>query len=244
MVFLPTFRCRSISAVLAAAVGALFTNGCATGYEMKVDSISQSKAAKEVGSYRIKAKNPSADVDGLRAQEAAIFVKTALSGKGLYEAPNPEAAEMVVVVDYGMEAPKIRLERTSVPVYAQVGGGVRYEERSIVDARGIPNLRTVAVYDPPRTEMVGTQEVITPVQIYEKYLRISAHENKPMIEGKAPAEVWSVSVSSEDESKDLRKYLPLLASASADHIGRDTKVEKVIKIRETDPGVGFVKKGL
>ncbi len=49
---------------------------------------------------------------------------------------------------------------------------------------------------------------------------------------------------SEDESKDLRKYLPLLASASADYIGKDTNVEKTIKLKENDPGVGMVRKGM
>jgi hypothetical protein len=236
-------RPRRLPAIVAAAAVSFFAGGCTTGYQLKVDAISAPKPTEAV-SYKIKTKSGSTEADSLRAQEAAIFVKTALSGKGLYEAPNPDAAEMVVVVDYGIEPPKVRMERTSVPVYAQIGGGVRYEQRSIIDSRGMPNLRTVPVYEPPRTEMVGMQEVITPVEIYEKYLRISAHENKPTIEGKAPAEIWSVNISSEDESKDLRKYLPLLASASADYIGRDTHTAKVIKVRETDPGVGFVKKGL
>jgi hypothetical protein len=239
---IPRFRRPDCQAALAAAFCVLL-GGCATNYEMKVDAISQPKA-REVVSYNIKTKSNATEADTLRAQEAAIFVKTALSGKGLYEAPDPDAAEMVVEVDYGIESPKVRMERTNVPVYAQIGGGIRYEERSIVDAKGIASLRTIPIYDPPRTEMIGVQEVMTPVQVYEKYLHISAHENKPTVEGKPPAEIWSVNVSSEDESKDLRKYLPLLASASADYIGRDTNTEKVVKVRENDPGVGFVKKGM
>ena len=92
--------------------------------------------------------------------------------------------------------------------------------------------------------MVGYQEIITPVQIYEKYLKISAHENKPVPEGKTAPEIWSVNVKSEDESKDLRKYLPLLASASADYIGKDTNVEKTIKLKDTEAGPQIVRKGM
>jgi hypothetical protein len=136
------------------------------------------------------------------------------------------------------------METATVPVYAQTGGGIVYQQLAIPSPAGGTQSRTIAVYDPPRVEMIGYQEVIVPVQVYEKYLRISAHENKPAIEGKAPAELWSVNVSSEDESKDLRKYLPLLASASADYIGRDTTSEKIIKLKENDPRVGFVKKGM
>lgn len=227
----------------SALVVGIFTCGCATKYEMKVDSISQ-PAARDVASYKIKTKIPPAEADTLRVQEAAVFIKTALSGKGLYEAPNPETADVIVNVDYGIEPPKIRLERSTVPVYAQTGGGVRYEQIPLIDIKGNATSRTVAIYEPPRTEMVGYQEVVIPVNIYEKYLHISAHENRPAAEGKAPAELWSVHVKSEDESKDLRKYLPLLASASADYIGKDTKTETTVKMKETDPGVTFVKKGM
>jgi hypothetical protein len=236
----PSFRGTLVG--IAAFCG-LLSGGCTTKYEVRVDSISQ-PAAKEVTSYRIRTKIPVADADSLRAQEAAVFIKTALSGKGLYEAPNPDVADVVVNVDYGLEPPKVRMEVSQVPVYAQTGGGVRYDQIALPDRRGGTTTRTVAVYEPPQIEMIGYQEVITPVEIYEKYLRISAHENKPPQEGKAPTELWSVHVKSEDESKDLRKYLPLLASASAEYIGKDTHTEKTIKVRETDPAVTFVKKGM
>ncbi|HEX2852557.1 MAG TPA: hypothetical protein VHO24_04910 [Opitutaceae bacterium] len=243
MISHPCRRLFAMAMTGSAVVGGVFTTGCATKYEMKVDSISQ-PAAKDVASYQIKTKIPAAEADTLRVQEAAIFIKTALSGKGLYEAPNPETADVVVNVDYGIEPPKIRLERSTVPVYAQTGGGVRYEQIPLVDSKGNATSRTVAIYEPPRTEMVGYQEVVIPVHIYEKFLRISAHENRTPAEGKAPTELWSVHVKSEDESKDLRKYLPLLASASADYIGKDTKVETTVKMKENDPGVTFVKKGM
>ncbi len=51
-------------------------------------------------------------------------------------------------------------------------------------------------------------------------------------------------MSSEDESDDLRKYLPILASASVDYIGKDTGSKQTVKLKETDPVVDFVKKGL
>lgn len=218
-------------------------SGCAIKHEVKIDALSQ-PTTKEVTSYKLKTKVPPGEADTLRMQEATIFIKTALSGRGLYEAPNPEKADMVVDVDFGIEAPRVKMQVTRVPVYASVGGGVRYEQAAVLDARGNPTARTVAIYDPPRTEIVGYEETLTQVNIYEKYLRISAHENKEVIEGRPPAEIWSVNVKSEDESKDLRKYLPILASASVDYIGRETKTEQVVRVRDDDPGVGFVKKGM
>ncbi len=229
--------------VLAMGV-ALLLGGCTSTYEVKVDSISQPQA-REVASYRIKTRDTSEDASSLRHQEATNFIRTALSGKGLYEAPDDEVADMIVEVDYGVEPPRVVLERTSMPIYAQVGGGVRYETVMVgTDSRGNPIYRTVAVYEPTRTELIGYQEMVTPVAKYEKYLRISARENGEMVEGRPPPEIWSVNVSSEDESDDLRKYLPILASASIDYIGKDTGSKQTIKVRETDSAVGFVKQGM
>jgi hypothetical protein len=225
----------------------LLWSGCGTtGYEMKVDAITRPKAveANAPASYRIRNKNPTVEEDSLRYREAVDYIKTALSAKGLYEAPNNERADMIVELDYGMERPRVKMKEESVPIFAQVGGGVRYEQVSSVDTRGNTVTRTVAVFDPPRTELIGYEDVAVPVTIYEKYIKISARENKTPDEGRPPAEIWSVNVSSEDESKDLRKYLPLLASASADYIGKDSTTQKIVKIKPNDEVVGFVKKGM
>lgn len=239
---LPLPVTRSLPTLFLGAL-AVFFGGCATTYEVKVDSISQPQV-REVSSYKITSRSDTGD-DSLRHQEATNYIRTALSGKGLFEAASDESADMIVEVDYGVEPPRVVLERTSMPIYAQVGGGVRYETVMVgTDSRGNPIYRTVAVYEPTRTELIGYQEMVTPVAKYEKYLRISARENGEMIEGRPPPEIWSVNVSSEDESDDLRKYLPILASASIDYIGKDTGSKQTIKMRESDAAVGFVKQGM
>lgn len=239
-------QARPLLPAVAGLAMLLLGAGCASTYKVEVDSISQPQPqTQEVVSYKIKTKNPGMDEGSLRHQEAAAYVKTALSGKGMYEAPTAEAADMIVEIDYGIEPPRVVMERTSTPVYAQVGGGVRYEQAIVgTDSRGRPIVRTVAVYEPPRTEVIGYQDVVTPVAMYEKYLRISARQNKAMEEGRPPPEIWSVNVSSEDKSDDLRKYLPILASASVDYIGKDSGAKQTVKLKETDSVVGFVKKGL
>ena len=151
---------------------------------------------------------------------------------------------MVVELDYGMDAPRAKMERVSVPLYAQVGGGVRYDSVPVTDSRGNTSFRTVAVYEPPRNELVGYDEVPRMVTIYEKYLKITARENKSASEGRPPAEIWSIHASAEDESKDIRKYLPIMASATVDYIGQDSSSQKIVKIKADGPGVGFIRKGM
>jgi hypothetical protein len=232
-----------IPSVALGAVLALLASGCAnSSYQVKVDAIA--KPSPNAQSFKLKSKDPRLGEENLRYREAAEFVKTALSGKGLYEAPSEEKADMIVELEYGMDAPRSKIERVSVPVYAQVGGGVRYESVPVVDARGNTSFRTVAVYEAPRNELVGYDDMPRQVTIYEKYLKITARENKAAAEGRPPAELWSIHASAEDESKDLRKYLPIMASATVDYIGQDSSTQKVVKVRADGPGVDFIRKGM
>ena len=229
----------------AAVLALLLSLGCSTSstYKVKVDAITKPVPAS-AQSYKLKSKDPRLGEENLRYREAAEFVKTALSGKGLYEAPSEDKADMIVELDYGMDAPRSKVERVSVPVYAQVGGGVRYESVPVTDARGNTSFRTVAVYEAPRNELIGYDDMPRMVTIYEKYLKITARENKSASEGRPPAELWSIHASAEDESKDLRKYLPIMASATVDYIGQDSSNQKVVKVRADGPGVDFIRKGM
>ncbi|MBI5693518.1 MAG: hypothetical protein HZC55_25870 [Verrucomicrobia bacterium] len=226
------------AALLLAGLGV----GCSTpAYKVKVDAIAR-PTEKEAQSYVITTRNSRYGEESLRHREATDFVRTALSGKGLYESPTPERADMVIELDYGMEAPRSKIERVSVPVYAQVGGGVRYESVPVTDARGNTSYRTVAVYEPPRSEVIGYDEVQRRVTVYEKYLKISARENKPATEGRPPTELWSIHASTEDESKDLRKYLPIIASATVDFMGQEASRQTTVKVRADGPEVDFIRR--
>ena len=239
---------RTSLSVLAALAAVALSGGCTgASYAVKIDAITERDASTRTvapQSYKITSKNPAMGDESLRYREATEFVKTALSSKGLYEAPSAETADLIVELDYGIDAPRTKIERVSVPRYGQVGGGVRYEQVPVTDARGNVSQRTVAVYQSPRSELIGFDEMPQRVTIYEKYLRITARESKPAAEGQPPAEIWRVQSSTEDESKDLRKYLPIMASAAADYIGKGTTNSKVVKIKDPSQVVDFIRKGL
>src|SRR5258706_15067276 len=112
---------RWLASSTAVAVLALLS-ACSTSstYKVKVDAITK-PVPTDAQSFKLKSKDPRLGEENLRYREAAEFVKTALSGKGLYEAPSEDKADMIVELDYGMDAPRSKIERVSVPVYAQVG---------------------------------------------------------------------------------------------------------------------------
>jgi hypothetical protein len=228
--------------VLAALL--ILFSGCTTTYNFKVDAISNPEA--QAGkSYKIANVNSGGEPSDLRTQEAGKWVKTALSGKGLYEAPSLEDADMIIELDYGMEEPRTKMKTISTPIYADVGGGVRYIQVPVKDKDGNIAYTTVAVREPSRREYVGERESVIVQTVYEKYMRISARENNPDDESDSRGEqIWSVYVTNEDERDDLRAYLPVMASAAIDFIGENSETQQEVKLKDSDDVVAFVKKGL
>ena len=229
---------------MGVATAVLLAAGCANSTTVKIDSLAKPKAEESI-SYKILNKNPAVDDDSLRYKEAAGYVRTALSGKGLYEAPDAQNADLVVSIDYGVGPPQSRREVVSEPVYVTLPGQMRTERVQVgTDRNGNPVYQTVTVQDPPRTEFAGYREYFVTVTVYEKFLRLNATENKPAAEGRPPSEIWTVDITSEGESRDIRKALPLLAAASIDYVGKDSLGQKTIRIKDTDKDVAFIKKGM
>ena len=229
---------------MGAAAAVLLAAGCANSTTVKIDSLAKPKAEESI-SYKILNKNPAVDDDSLRYKEAADYVRTALSGKGLYEAPDAQKADLVVSLDYGVGPPQSRREVVSEPVYITLPGQMRTERVQVgTDRNGNPIYQTVTVQDPPRTEFAGYREYFITVTVYEKFLRLNATENKPAAEGRPPSEIWTVDITSEGESRDIRRALPILAAASIDYVGKDSLGQKTIRIKDTDKDVAFIKKGM
>ena len=219
-------------------------SGCATSYKFKVDAINNPDADQGV-SYRIANMDPEGSRSDLRTQEAEEWVKTALSGKGLYEAESMEAADMIIELEYGMEEPRTKMSTVSTPIYAEVPGSVQYVRVPVTGKDGKVSYRTVAVRGPSTQKYLGEQESVVVQTVYEKYMRITARQNPKDDESDAAgAQVWSVYVTNEDERDDLRKYLPVMASAAIDFIGENSETQQDVKLKDTDEVVTFVKKGL
>ncbi len=51
-------------------------------------------------------------------------------------------------------------------------------------------------------------------------------------------------ISSEGESRDVRKHLPILVAASIDYVGKDSQGQKTIRLKDNASDIAFVKKGM
>ena len=219
-------------------------SGCATTYRFKVDAVKNQEIPDEKKSYSVVSANPEMDSEDLRFKEASEYVKTALSSKGMYEAPPGTDAEMVIEVDFGMEEPKTKFQTISEPVYALVGGGARTVTVPVTDSKGNVRYVTYVVYDPPQRELIGFQDRVITITVYEKYMRITSREAPGQAGDRPPRELWSVYVVNEDEKDDLREYVPLMVSAAMDSINENSSSKKDIVLKDSDDRVVFVKKGL
>ncbi len=223
----------------------LFLFGCTTTYEMEVDAVKNPQAG-EADSYVIVPRDPDTDVTDLRHQETIEWVKTALSGKGMYEAHDPTEADMVIEVDYGMEPPRREFKVVEEPVFATVQEPDRIQTVSTRDPKtGQVVTYQIRVPGQRHRELIGYEERLISVIVNEKYLELTAKENVLEETGdRPPQEIWSVSVRNGDENDDLREYLPIMAASVTDYIGEDTPPKKKVRLKSDDEAVRFVKNGL
>lgn len=222
----------------------LLAAGCQTNtYDVKINAIANQDKPSGT-SYRIVTKNGNDPQTDLRTREAVQYVKAALSGRGMYEAPTPENADMVVEVDYDVEPPRVEFETRQVPVFARIEGGIRSVIVPVRMSNGDVRYRRVSVMDPPTTELIGFEDKTIPVTVYEKYLRVSARENVASSDDQPPEQLWSVYVSNEAEDDDLRATLPVLASVVVDYIGVTTEKDQSVKVNSEDEEVAFIKRGM
>ncbi len=234
---------KLLKALGMAGAAAFLMGGCASTYTFKVDAINNPEV-EDLYSYKIVSTDPEISEDDLEFQEAAEYIKTALSAKGMYEAPDAEHADMIIDLSYGVGEPQIDFKTYSQPVYATTGGGYSTVVTPVVDSKGNVRYVTSTVYHPPRVEMVGMEEKVVPITVYEKFIRLTSRDNTQVDESEGPVQAWSIYVKNKDESDDLRKYLPLMAAAAIEYVGENTETQQEIKVKEGDEEVSFVKAGL
>lgn len=223
----------------------LMLAGCGSTYRFKVDAVKNPDIAEEKKSYRLVSGNPEMDGEDLRFKEAAKYVETALSSKGMYEAPPGTEADMVIEVDFGMEEPRTEMRTISVPIYISVRSPPRLVKVQVRDPKtGEVRWVEMMVEDPPQQQLAGFEERIITVTVYEKYIRITAREASGGEGDRPPREIWSVYVKNEDESDNLREYVPLMVSAAMDSVDENSSSAKEVVLNDNDERVTFVKKGM
>ena len=201
-----------------AATTALLLCSCSRTYVVEAEA-SIHPPAGQVRSYTIRRLQSQDPKDSLRYQEAENLLKAGLAGRGLYEAPKPELADIQVEFDYGMADPKVQLHLVRNPIYNPGLG--RMEKRVVgTDKDGKPITATVPVSG--EAEIVGYRERLDRGIAVEKHVRLVARDNHAPADGRLPPEIWNVYVRNTDDNQNLRRYLPVMIAVGVDYIGKDS----------------------
>jgi hypothetical protein len=235
----PMKNTSSVVYRLAALMGGLLVlSGCASSYRFHVDAVNNQAVEMGTGSYRISCASPEMDEHDIRFLEAVSYVKTALSSKGMYEAPSGIEPDMTVEVDFGIEGPIEVIEYRTLPAMPVMTTDDSRNTRSMTMGRDVPA-------SPAHITEIENVQVPVIVTYYDKFLRITAREDQHVVEGDAaPRTAWSLVVGNRDSNSDLREYLPLLVSAGMDAIGSESEQNQRVVLTAQDERVLFVKNGL
>jgi hypothetical protein len=213
---------------VALAIG---LTGCVT-HEIRIDSLARPHA--NAASYIIRVRGATDEADSLRAHELANQVRSALGGRGLYEAPPNTKPDVIVELECGMAAPQMQPKRIPSALDRPEPLVMPSDRVQVgTDENGQPIYR--------KREIFRTRDgYFEMVPVYEKYLRVTARQNAATTDGNRSAEIWRIDVTTESESHDLRSALPVLVAASIDYLGTDTRGQKTIHVRDSDPAVRSV----
>ncbi len=219
--------------------------GCeTTTHTFKVNAM-RNPDVEDGRSYRIVSshKNTGDETDP-QFQEVSEYVKTALSGKGYYEAPEAEDADLIINIAYGTAPPNVSFKAVNNPaapgsIHNPIGRS--YPGSSQYPRRRYPGGGSPTIGGGTMGQPQTSQNEVIPVTTYEKYLQITAIDNRTGNSLKDSPHVWQVTVKNRDESDDIDKYLPLMAAASIEYVGERTESQEVITLKESDRDVAFVK---
>lgn len=214
---LPRLRLLAPAARALAALACLGAiTGCQTIHYVKIDAIND--PGKSLGTaYRLEMHDPSGSQADEVAADARKLVQEALAARGMYEAPPNGRADMIITAEYGVGPGQMKI------VYRPSESGLGVGVTSM--GRGTPK----------------------PILVFEKYIKLTAREPVANEQPTAPAprgprrgergeELWSLTVSVEDEKKDLAPYLTVLASTSVDYIGLNSGSELHVPVDAATAG--------
>jgi hypothetical protein len=221
---------------------ALLCGGCANTYRFQVDAVAQRGQTQEPRySYRLVPAMPDSDVNSLLSRRLARHLKTALSSKGLFEAPAGVEPALKIAFYTRLEGPFVVTHTVTEPV-------VRYGLVSTMDGSPVEgpgaNAPSGGAVEMGPPEYGPSRLVVRQVREYRKSLRLTAHRAGQAVAA-APAEpLWSVSVETQDESRNLDRYVHLMVAAAMDAIGEDLKTPRRLRLTDRDGRVLFVQTGL
>ena len=221
------FDSRFLNApTLLIGAASLLLSACQTtsyNYDLEIDSVA-AVGQRWGPTFEVKPLPGSpADTDVMFVGVADI-IRNEISSKGLIPMAPGGKPDLIVLVDYGMRAPKTELRTVQVPTSMGSQGvdpltGLPIARGSSRGALGAGGMGT------------SFTEEIRPFVVVEKYMIVSAVDGKMDRTKGSRRELANVEVVCNDDREELEPYLPVLAMACGRQIGAPTTEVEEVRIR-------------
>jgi hypothetical protein len=224
------------AALLAASVGLIgfLSTGCAepSGYVIQVNSINDhNRPPGKI--YSLLPGNENTPSTDLQFREFAAYVNHILSAKGYSETTDPNKAETVIFLSYGVGGPKEHQFSYNVPVWGQTGVSSASTYGTINRYGNQSTFSGQTAYT-PTFGVVGYAAESGTYVTYWSYMVLDAYDLRESTASKKSVQIWRTATTSTTQNGDLRWVFPVLAAATKGYVGLDTGWAIHVALSEED----------
>jgi hypothetical protein len=228
-------------------VGVLIVQGCASfplfksrglKYKLEIDSI---KAAENSTANRFIIAPGLNNVKpyDLQFKEYAAYVRRGLESKGYIFAENPEDAEFVVFLAYGISDPIKNEKVYSIPIWGQTGISSSYTSGTLNQYGNTTTYQGTTTHT-PQYGITGTVNKSRTYYTYNRVIILNAFDLKAYRDKKSEVELWKTNISSVGSGDDFRSVFPVMLGGALEFIATDTKGIEELIVYERDAEVEYI----
>jgi hypothetical protein len=224
--------------------------------DARVDSLSSTTAGSK-RTYVILPGNPDVQPLDLQFQEFKLQTERVLQYRGFIAAPDPETAELIIFLAYGLGTPSVSYDYLSpppppteappppppaaAPASQPLAQPIAYSEPSAP-----PAPPPATTHQPPAASSAaqGSSSALPPHSRHIRYLRylsLSAIDLAYFNATGELAEVWRTNVSSIGKSDDLRRIVPVMLAAATKRIATGTNGRIEVRVTERHPKARYIR---
>lgn len=218
---------------LCAVALLLLLSGCGgTTYTINIDSITDQDSDYAGTRYILYSGMKDVSADDLYFREFATYFRTIIAQHGYKEVINPDKADIAIYLSYGVTPGELIHYTYTTPVFEVTGGEIIQYSETKSDGRGSTTQTTGTIQIPVRQRIIGHTAQAEQQQLYTRYVILEATETS-----NSNRSIWKTTLKSLGLSKDLRRIMPIIATASAPFLGSNTGQLIEIEIDDDDEKV-------
>ena len=225
----------TVSRFTALLASFLFLSGCATSFDIKVDSLATPEAISKTR-YVVAPASQNVNVNDLQFIEFSGYVERALTKRGFIRVDSFEHADIVVFMAYGIGDPQLTPYSVSIPQWGKTGVSGSRTTGTMNTFGNTATYSGTTTYT-PTYGVTGYQTVSGTRVTYFRYLVLDALDVQTYKDTQELRQVWQTVITSSGWSGDLRRVMPLLVVAGERHLATNTGKQVPVTLTESNKRV-------